>query len=789
VRIALTILTVLLLAPGLGAYEPVRAKLKIPIPQKDLQKIVYRYDLDIERGGPDYLYGYMTDLDRSKLDSARIDYEVLFEDYRYETDWVMSLFDFGVYHTYEETAFFLDSVTAANPEICHLDTLGSSVQGRLIMGIRISDNPGEEEDEPEVRIMGAHHGDEKISVELPLYLIDFLTRNYGIDSLVTRLVNEREIFIIPMVNPDGVTSNSRYNARDQDINRDYLCPEGDDCPANADYEHSFSEPETQAIREDALLNRYVLSLSLHSGATNVNAVWNYDDGLHRNGEYHPTPDDDLIMDLSYEYADRNRTPGFYVTNGCDWYSTHGDANDYSYGYLSDIDWTIELSRVKTPPQEEIESYWLANREAMLFIIDAADIGIRGTVVDSVSGEPLQATVRIQENGYPFYTDPLIGDYHRPLLPGPYLIRIESPGYISEEIGPVDVTEGPAQAYDIQLASAEMASLVISAVDSSDGHYLSSFVNVRSGDLDTVIFADAEPITLILQEDVYDIDILVPGYLPVFDHRFVVGNDYREYALTRFDREIFIDDFEDGLSGWVFGGMYNQWDLAERGYQSDHSLEDSPGDYHANARSRARVEQSFDLSSLASAGAYFLEEHYLQPYYDFLFAEISTDGGSDWLALPDTLTGFSTSPWRPHYLSLDDYCGEGFENVQFRFTFFSGPYVSYDGVYIDNVYIGGVSFPTGAGQLAELPAEIELNQNYPNPFNSTTIITLKGDPGVYPSIEIYDILGRMVRRLKKVDDRSMYIWDGRDERGGAVSSGLYFYRISGQSTIRSMILLR
>lgn len=783
------ILTVLLSAPQLFADEPARAKLKIPIPQKDLQKIAYNYDLDIERGRADYLYGYVTDLERSKLDSAQIDYEVLFEDYRDETAWVHSLFDFGVYHTYEETAFYLDSVATANPEICHLDTLGSSIQGRLIMGIRIGDNPGVEEDEPEVRIMGAHHGDEKISVELPLYMIDYLARNYGVDTLVTRLVNEREILVIPMVNPDGVTNNSRYNARNQDLNRDYLCPEGDDCPANANYQRSFSEPETQAIREDALLNRYVLSLSLHSGATNINAVWNYDDGLHRNGEYHPTPDDDLIMDLSYEYADRNRTPGFYVTNGCDWYSTHGDANDFSYGYLSDIDWTIEISQVKTPPQDEIESFWLANREAMLFIIDAADFGVRGIVIDSVTGESLEATVRIEENGYPFSTDLLIGDFHRPLLPGAYLIRIESPGYISKEIGPVDVTEGPAQTYDIQLVPAEMASLIISAVDSSDGHYLSPFINVRSGHLDTVVFADAEPITLILQEDVYDIEILVPGYLPAFDHRFVAGNDYREYALKRFDSEMFIDDFEDGLSGWALGGMYDQWDLAERGYESDHSLEDSPGEYHANGRSWARVEQSFDLSSLANAGVYFLEEHYLQPYYDFLFVEISIDGGSNWLVLADTLTGFSTSAWRPHYLSLDDYCGEGFENVQFRFRFFSGPYMNYDGVYIDDFYFGGLSYPTDVGDMVELPAELELNQNYPNPFNSTTIITLKGNPAVYPSVEIYDILGRMVRRLKNVNDRGMYIWDGRDERGGPVSSGLYFYRISGRSTIRSMILLK
>ena len=282
-RIILTALAIFFTAHRLSADEPIKAKLKIPLMQDRLPELVNKHDLDIERGGLDYLYGYLTGYERSLLDSVGVAYEIIYEDYRDKSAWVFSLLDLGEYHSYEETIFFLDSVAAANPSICKLDTLGQSIEGRLITGIRISDNPGVEEDEAEVRIMGAHHGDERISVELPLYMVDYLTANYEGDSTVTRLVNEREIYIIPMVNPDGVVHNSRYNRRYQDLNRDYLCPEGDDCPWDADYQHSFSETETQAIRRDAVINRYILSLSMHSGATNINAVWNYDDGLHRNG--------------------------------------------------------------------------------------------------------------------------------------------------------------------------------------------------------------------------------------------------------------------------------------------------------------------------------------------------------------------------------------------------------------------------------------------------------------------------------------------------------------------------
>lgn len=788
-RVILAALAIFLTANRLSAEEPVRAKLKISLPQDQLQKLVSRRNLDIERGGLDYLYGYFTRNERSLLDSAGIGYEIIYEDYRDESAWVLSLLDLGEYHSYEETVFFLDSVAIANPTICQLDTLGLSIDGRLIMGVRISDNPGVEEDEAEIRIMGAHHGDERISVELSLYVIDCLTSNYGSDSTITRLVNEREIYIIPMVNPDGVTRGSRYNSRYQDLNRDYLCPEGDDCPWNANHQNSFSEPETQTIRDDASINRYVLSLSMHSGATNINAVWNYDDGLHRNGEYHGAPDDGLIMDLSYSYADLNNTPGFYVTNGCDWYSTHGDANDYSYGYLSDIDWTIEISQMKTPPEDDIETYWNANRESILFIIDAADIGIRGIVTDSITGQPLEATVWVEEGGFPFYTDPIVGDYHRPLLPGIYHISVESPGYVSAETGPIEIGAGPAQRYDFRLIPAEMAVFEVSVSDSSHGEPLPAFVRIHSGNFDTLVVTDGSPVAITLQADIYDIDILVPGYLPVFDHSFITGYVNREYHLQSFDEELFIDDFEDNPSGWIFGGTYNQWGSADRGYRSNHSLQDSPGNYSSNSRSWARIDQIFDLSSYRSAGIYYFEEHSLQSYYDFVFAQISTNGGSIWTVLPDTLTGFSTSGWRLRYLSLDNYCGPGFENIAFRFRLFSGPYVNYDGVYIDNFYFGGSDLQTGMTGTVEPPDRLELSQNYPNPFNSTTIISSTGDPDKYPEIEIYDVLGRIVKRLRVADQNGRYIWKGLDNGGRPVSSGVYFYRLSGGSRIRSMILLR
>jgi hypothetical protein len=90
----------------------------------------------------------------------------------------------------------------------------------------------------------------------------------------------------------------------------------------------------------------------------------------------------------------------------------------------------------------------------------------------------------------------------------------------------------------------------------------------------------------------------------------------------------------------------------------------------------------------------------------------------------------------------------------------------------------------------LPNEIALYQNYPNPFNARTIISYFLPPESSTTISIFDILGRAVRRLEISGTRSQVLWDGLDNSGQHVASGLYFYRIDNHpETCRKMLLLR
>ncbi|MCU0612845.1 MAG: carboxypeptidase regulatory-like domain-containing protein [Candidatus Eisenbacteria bacterium] len=333
--------------------------------------------------------------------------------------------DRGEYHSYAELTTDLQLLASTHPSICRLHNLGSSVQGRTIWGLEITDNADTDELEPEVRLIGAHHGNETISVEVPLGIAHYLLENYGGIPQVTALVDEREIWIIPMMNPDGVENGTRDNAAGVDLNRNYgYMREDGSLPG------SYSQPETRAIRSNALLHNFGLSLSYHSGAEYINYLWNYTPVV--------TPDNAYIVALSQAY---DSFVGYGITEGYDWYQTKGDCNDWSYGTYGGMDWTIEVSADYEPPQSQIDGIVNANRAAVIDFIQRAIQGIGGVVTDATSGDPLPAMVNIVSIDWPVFAQLPLGDYHRPLPAGTYTVQISHPGYQTVTISGVTVTAG------------------------------------------------------------------------------------------------------------------------------------------------------------------------------------------------------------------------------------------------------------------------------------------------------------------------------------------------------------
>lgn len=254
----------------------------------------------------------------------------------------------GLYHTYDEMEAVLDSLAASNPSLTRIDTLGTSLEGRLIRAVKISDNADIDEGEAEVLIMGCHHARELMSVDVPLLLAEYLLANYGTSPEITGLVNEREIWIIPMINPDGhvyVQNNHsgdwwnwwRKNRRDNgdgsygvDLNRNYSYMWGYDdigsSPDPSSYTYRgpspFSEPETQAVRDFCAGRSFSVALSYHSYGELILFPWGYTSIYTDDHEFFTTFADSLKRGNDY-------TPGCTAMGVL--YATNGDTDDWAYG--------------------------------------------------------------------------------------------------------------------------------------------------------------------------------------------------------------------------------------------------------------------------------------------------------------------------------------------------------------------------------------------------------------------------------------------------------------------------
>lgn len=369
--------------------------------------------------------------------------------------------DWDTYPTYQGYLTMMRQYAASYPAICRLDTIGLSMQGRLIIALKISDSVDIHEDEPQFFYTSTMHGDETVGYVLLLRLADYLLTSYNQPTLeggrVTNLVNNMEIWINPLFNPDGtyrlggdttVNNARRGNANGVDLNRNF--PDRIDDTSNTT---TGREAETQAMMRWTRIHNFTLSANFHGGSQVVNYPW--DNGA-PSGSYSMCPDDPWFIHLSRLYATPNpdlMTGGFIngITNGCAWYAIFGGRQDWMYWWNGGREVTIELYNTKNPPGSLLPQRWTNNKESFLAFMEEALKGVRGVVTNAVTHAPLRA--RIDVVGFAnvlVYSDSSVGDFHRLLLPGTYTLVARGPGYYTDTVSNVIVTDSTATRVDIAL---------------------------------------------------------------------------------------------------------------------------------------------------------------------------------------------------------------------------------------------------------------------------------------------------------------------------------------------------
>lgn len=337
------------------------------------------------------------------------------------------------YPTWKHYDTIMHKIAEHWPEVCLLDTIGFSIQGRAVLALKISDNPASDEKKPAVMLSSSIHGDEPAGFVLLMRLAEYLASESTSGGLASDLVSGLEIWINPLANPDGMYRDNdtminpvRANSNGYDLNRNFPDPEV-----------TFSPPlqiETLEMMEFLDEKRFVLSVNLHSGAEVVNYPWDKWTRLHA--------DDEWFNDISRRYADTVHLysePGYMsfldngVTRGWEWYIVRGGRQDFVTWGLGGREVTIEIDDIKMTPGSYLETLWNWNHRSLIRYMAEALNGVRGTVTDAATGEPLKARIFIQghdSDSSHIYSDTLTGEYYRFIAPGTYSITFSSPGYVS-----------------------------------------------------------------------------------------------------------------------------------------------------------------------------------------------------------------------------------------------------------------------------------------------------------------------------------------------------------------------
>lgn len=362
---------------------------------------------------------------------------------------------YNKYVTYPEYVSILQQFAAKHPGICRLRQFGTTPGGHGLYVLKISDQPDTDEDEPAFFYSSSMHGDELAGYILMLQFAEHLLENYETDSRIRAMVNNLEIWINPLLNPDGAyfTSDStvfgatRYNSAHVDLNRDF--PDIQDADTSGD----DRQPETLAMMRLLEEIRPVLGANFHGGIEVVNYPWDTWSRLH--------PDDEWYRTLSRTYADtvHNHSPEGYmvdldngITNGYNWYQVLGGRQDYVNYFLHGREITVELSTAHTPPEEDLDDYWEFNYRSLLDFVEQTFQGFSATVTDSLTHDPLPATAVLLghdwDNSF-VETNPSTGRLYRLLLPGTYYVSISSPGYHTRNFR-VGVAEKNMTDFDVRL---------------------------------------------------------------------------------------------------------------------------------------------------------------------------------------------------------------------------------------------------------------------------------------------------------------------------------------------------
>lgn len=630
----------------------------------------------------------------------------------------------GGYLTYAELLENLDSMAAKYPQlITPKMQIGdhTSIEGRPIFYLRLSDNPTiEEEGEPELLYTALHHAREPNSLAQMIFYIWYLLENYGSDPEVTYLVDNTELYFIPCINPDGYVYNEqtdpnggglwRKNRRPNDdgsfgvdLNRNYGFEWGFDdfgsspIPSTETYRGAtpFSEPETQAVRDLCNTHNFRITLNYHTFGNLLIYPWGYSDS--------PTPDHQTFRAFGQAMTRENN---YLVGTGSETvgYTVNGDSDDWMYGDSTNkpkiFSLTPEVGPQFWPTPGEIDQL---NKSCMKQNLVAAHLLHNYGEVEEIGGNLMLSS-----------------------LEGSLDLRFKKYGLLS---GPITFS-------------------VTSADDNITILGNNSF------------FTDFDH----LEEEVFNLSYQIDENTPDdTELAFVINIDNGEVVLSDTLRKQFIaqtglqtvlvQDSASNLNNWTAIG---NWSTTNEIFVSaPSSFTDSPfSTYPPNNESFLRLNSPIDLSEATAAFINFQAQWNIESGYDFVQIMASTDG-ENWQPLCGLHTkagsenqepglplydGIQES-WVSEQINLSGFLGQ-IIYLQFRLS--SDSFVQEDGFYFDDFKV--TITEDSPNNTRDVFANILASEVAPNPVSGQAFLHLDLQQALQQlELTIYNHLGQSVQQ--------------------------------------------
>lgn len=571
---------------------------------------------------------------------------------------------FGIFHTYSESVAFMDSLRVRFPTLVSARwSIGTTFQGRTIWAYRISDNADVDESEPEVLIDGAHHAREIMAAEFPIMFAEYLATRYATDPAIKWLVDNRELYLVPIVNPDGFIYNETTNPTGGGMWR--------------------KNRSTQAGGQIGVdLNR---NYPNHWGYDDVGSSPLASDITFRG----PSPASELETQAMINFTNSHE----FITH--DSVHTYSGLTLYPWGYVTTpTPDDLVFSRIATGMVRE-NGYTAGQPGNVLYTVNG---GIFDTFYGTTTGHPAIYSMSNEIGTYGFWPPETNRgpEFQENVYAHLYLMRIAGP-YISAHTPVVNAAakailpgEIGTLSFSVENQSVVTSALGVSVTVTTDDPWVQFQASERSiGSIASLATA-----TLAASPIPFTVDAACPaGHVVQVTATVHTSSNDMEFPLAFAVGTaplLFSDNLESGTGNWTPTGTWAS--TTAQSHSPSHSLTDSPaGDYANYATSYVQLNGARMATKLR-----FWHRYATETGYDYCKVLVSGNGGAwNMLAQYDGLL----ATWTQVTFDLSSYAGQ---TVAIRFQLTSDSSVTDDGWYIDDIEVDGIAAFTMAKPVAISP---------------------------------------------------------------------------------------